>query len=50
MITKEGDCLQYLLDYKDGKIKDGLKIDCDLDEYIRFKPAKRFSCPHIWSF
>ncbi len=22
MITKEGDCLQYLLDYKDGKIKE----------------------------
>jgi hypothetical protein len=38
MITQEGDCLQYLLDYKDGKIKDGLKIGCDLDEYIRFKP------------
>jgi len=38
MITQEGDCLQYLLDYKDGKIKDGLKIDCHLDEYIRFKP------------
>ena len=38
MITQEGDCIQYLLDYKDGKIKDGLIIDCDLDEYIRFKP------------
>jgi len=38
MITTEGDSLQYLLDYRDGKIKDGLKIDCHLDEYIRFKP------------
>jgi hypothetical protein len=38
MITTSGDSLQYLLDYKDGKIKDGLGIGCYLDEYLRFKP------------
>ena len=40
MLTKQGDSLQYLLDYKEGKIKRGLKIDCVLDNYLRFKPKQ----------
>lgn len=37
MITKQGDVIQYLLDYKEGKIKEGLGIGCELDQYLRFK-------------
>jgi hypothetical protein len=37
MITKQGDTIQYLLDYKDGKIKEGLGLNCELDSYLRFK-------------
>ena len=40
MILKQGDSLQYLLDVKDGKIKQGLGIDCFLDEHLRFKPKQ----------
>ena len=40
MLLKQGDALQYLLDVKDGKIKQGLGIDCHLDEYLRFKPKQ----------
>jgi hypothetical protein len=40
MIHKQGSAMQYLLDYKSGKIKDGLGIGCDLDTYIRFKPKQ----------
>jgi len=28
---------KYLLDYKNGKIKQGLKIDCKLDEFLVYK-------------
>ena len=40
MILKQGDSLQYLLDVKDGKIKQGLGLDCFLDEHLRFKPKQ----------
>ena len=40
MILKQGDSLQYLLDVRDGKIKQGLGIDCFLDEHLRFKPKQ----------
>ena len=37
MLTKQGDTIKYLLDYKEGKIKEGLGIGCGLDEHLRFK-------------
>jgi hypothetical protein len=36
----KGDVTKYLLDYKHGKIKKGLGIDCTLDDYLRFKPKQ----------
>lgn len=33
----KGDALKYLLDYRNGKIKKGLGIDCILDDHLRFK-------------
>lgn len=40
MLSKHGDTLQYLLDVRDGKIKQGLGVDCFLDEHLRFKPKQ----------
>ena len=40
MLSKHGDTLQYLLDVRDGKIKQGLGLDCFLDEHLRFKPKQ----------
>jgi archaellum biogenesis ATPase FlaH len=40
MLSKQGDSLQYLLDVRDGKIKQGLGLDCFLDEHLRFKPKQ----------
>jgi len=40
MLTKQGDSLKYLLDVRDGKIKQGLGLDCFLDEHLRFKPKQ----------
>jgi hypothetical protein len=40
MLLKQGDSLQYLLDVRDGKIKQGLGIGCQLDEYLKFKPKQ----------
>jgi hypothetical protein len=40
MLSKQGDALQYLLDVRDGKIKQGLGLDCFLDEHLRFKPKQ----------
>jgi hypothetical protein len=40
MIHTKGSATQYLLDYKSGKIKYGLGIDTELDEYFRFKPSQ----------
>lgn len=40
MLIKSGTGINYLLDYKNGKIKQGLKINCPLDDYLRFKPKQ----------
>jgi hypothetical protein len=40
MLLKQGDALQYLLDVRDGKIKQGLGLDCYLDEHLKFKPKQ----------
>ena len=37
MLNKKGTTQSYLIDYKQGKIKAGLGIDCKLDEHLRFK-------------
>lgn len=37
MLNKKGTTQNYLIDYKQGKIKAGLGIDCKLDEHLRFK-------------
>lgn len=37
MILKPGHSTQYLQDYKDGKIQQGLGIGCPLDDHIRYK-------------
>lgn len=37
MILKDGHSSQFLVDYRDGKIKQGLGLDCDLDNYLLFK-------------
>jgi hypothetical protein len=37
MILKNGHATQYLNDFKEGKITQGLGIGCILDDYIRFK-------------
>ena len=39
-IEKQGSAIQYLLDYHSGKIKKGLGIGCDLDNYFRLKPSE----------
>jgi len=36
MLSK-GQQAKYLLDYRFGRIKQGLEIGCDLDEFIVFK-------------
>lgn len=40
MIQKKGTDLQYLEDFRTGKIKQGLGIGCELDNYIRFKKSQ----------
>ena len=40
MILKKGHSKKYLKDYKDGKIKQGLGLGCDLDVFLRFKPKQ----------
>ena len=37
MILDNGHSTQYLKDFKDGKISQGLGIGCVLDDYLRFK-------------
>jgi hypothetical protein len=37
MIRQELDTINQLLNYKNGKIKQGLGIDCFLDEHLKFK-------------
>ena len=40
MKNTKGQHLKYLLDYRNGKIKQGLGLDCYMDEYLRFKPKQ----------
>jgi len=40
MIQQKGSSINYLLDYRNGKIKQGLGLDCPLDENLRFKPKQ----------
>jgi len=40
MIKAKGSHMQYLYDFKEGKIKMGLPIGCELDNYLRFKPGQ----------
>lgn len=37
MITKKGCSIDYLLDYRNGRIKQGLSIGCEMDKFIRHK-------------
>lgn len=37
MILSKGTTLPYLYDYKDGKIKQGLKIGCEFDNWYNYK-------------
>lgn len=37
MILSQGHSTKYLRDYKDGKISQGMGINCVLDDYLRFK-------------
>ena len=40
MIQTKGNAIEYLLDYKNGKIKQGIGIGCELDKYVRFKKGQ----------
>ena len=40
MLKNKGDAMQYLLDYRDGKIKQGLGIGCFIDEHLKFNQSK----------
>jgi hypothetical protein len=40
MIKPEGHSIEYLLDYRDGKIREGLGIGTELDINLRFKPSQ----------
>jgi len=40
MIEQKGTNLEYLQDFKEGRIKQGLGIGCDLDKHIRFKKGQ----------
>lgn len=44
MIVKDDNALKYLYDYKDGKIKQGLKIGCKLDENLVLKRGEFNLC------
>jgi hypothetical protein len=39
-ILSKGSTQQYLLDYKAGRIKQGLGLDCSLDDNLRYKPKQ----------
>lgn len=39
-ILSKGSSQQYLLDYKAGRIKQGLGLDCYLDDNLRYKPKQ----------
>lgn len=40
MLNNKGQYLQYLIDYKEGKIKQGLGLDCAMDNHLRYKPKQ----------
>jgi len=40
MIQQKGSSINYLLDYRNGKIKQGLGLGCPLDDNLRFKPKQ----------
>ena len=40
MIQAKGNSVDYLLDFRNGRIKQGLEIGCALDDHIRFKPSQ----------
>jgi hypothetical protein len=40
MISPKKDSLKYLFDFKDGKIKKGLGVDCILDNYFVYKQGE----------
>ena len=44
MIVDNNKALQYLYDHKDGKIKQGLKIGCKLDEHLVLKSGEFNLC------
>lgn len=44
MIVEDDNALKYLYDYKDGKIKQGLKIGCKLDENLVLKRGEFNLC------
>lgn len=39
MLVNKSEVTNYLEDYKEGRIKEGLGIGCDLDNHLRFKPG-----------
>jgi len=39
-IENHGSAMKYLLDYHSGKIKPGLGIGCELDDYLRLKKSQ----------
>jgi len=40
MIEAKGKSLEYLFNYKEGKIKQGLGLGCELDDYLKYKPKQ----------
>ena len=36
-LLNNGSALEYLLNYRDGKIKHGLELGNGLDDYLKFK-------------
>ena len=40
MVQVQGNTTDYLLDVRNGRIKQGLGIGCALDDHIRFKTSQ----------
>ena len=43
-IEAQGSAIEYLIDYKDGKIKKGRGIECDLDNWMLYKSSQMCIC------
>tara|TARA_R100000773_G_scaffold40139_1_gene35967 strand:+ start:210 stop:1112 length:903 start_codon:yes stop_codon:yes gene_type:complete len=43
-IEAQGSAIEYLIDYKDGKIKQGRGIGCDLDNWMLYKASQMCIC------